>query len=56
MDSASTWQSNTWAWTSAYAYLFASNSLPIGSLACRALTPGWSRVRLPTSAQQRRPS
>jgi sugar lactone lactonase YvrE len=32
MDSTSTWQTNTWTWTTAYPYLFASNSLPIGSL------------------------
>ena len=35
MDSASIWQTNTWTWTSSYAYLFASNSLPIGSLSVR---------------------
>jgi hypothetical protein len=34
-DSASTWQTNTWSWTIAYPYLFASNSLPVGSLSVR---------------------
>jgi len=35
MDSLSNWQTNTWTWTSAYAILFATNSLPIGSLSVR---------------------
>jgi hypothetical protein len=35
MDSASNWQTNTWTWTTAYPNLFASNSLPLGSLAVR---------------------
>ncbi len=35
MDSASSWQTNTWTWTTAYPYLFASNSLPLGSLSVR---------------------
>jgi hypothetical protein len=35
LDSASAWQTNTWTWTTAYAYLFASNSLPVGSLSVR---------------------
>ena len=35
MDDASTWRTNTWTWTTAYPYLFASNSLPIGSLSQR---------------------
>ena len=34
-DSVSTWRTNTWTWTLAYPYLFASNSLPIGSLTVR---------------------
>jgi hypothetical protein len=34
-DSAETWRTNTWTWTIAYPYLFASNSLPIGSLSVR---------------------
>ena len=34
-DNNSTWQTNTWTWTTAYPYLFASNSLPIGSLSKR---------------------
>ncbi len=29
------WHTNTWSWTAAYPYLFASNSLPIGSLNVR---------------------
>lgn len=36
-DSANTWQTNTWTWTTAYPYLAASNSLPLGSLNIR----GW---------------
>lgn len=36
-DSASAWQTNTWTWTLAYPYLFASNSLPVGALSTR----GW---------------
>jgi hypothetical protein len=36
-DSTSTWRTNTWTWTTAYPYLFASNSLPIGSMSVR----GW---------------
>ena len=35
MDNASTWRTNTWTWTTAYPCLFASNSLPIGSLSQR---------------------
>jgi hypothetical protein len=35
MDNTSTWQTNTWTWTTAYPYLFASNSLPLGSLSVR---------------------
>ena len=34
-DSSSTWQTNTWTWTTAYPYLLASDSLPIGSLSIR---------------------
>lgn len=34
-DSANTWFTNTWSWTSAYPFLFASNSLPVGSLSLR---------------------
>lgn len=34
-DSANTWQTNTWTWTTAYPHLFASNSLPLGSLSVR---------------------
>jgi len=34
-DFSSNWQTNTWTWTTAYPYLFASNSLPIGSLSAR---------------------
>jgi hypothetical protein len=34
-DSAATWRTNTWTWTAAYHYLFASNSLPLGSLSVR---------------------
>jgi len=31
-DDASAWHTNIWAWTTAYPYVYASNSLPIGSL------------------------
>jgi hypothetical protein len=34
-DSTSAWQTNTWTWTTAYPYLLASNSLPLGSLSVR---------------------
>jgi hypothetical protein len=34
-DSNNTWQTNTWTWTTAYPYLFAGDSLPIGSLSTR---------------------
>lgn len=34
-DSAEVWRTNTWTWTVAYPHLFASNSLPIGSLTAR---------------------
>ena len=34
-DSNSSWQTNTWTWTTAYPYLLASDSLPIGSLNIR---------------------
>ena len=34
-DDANTWRTNTWTWTTAYPHLFASNSLPIGSLSVR---------------------
>ena len=34
-DDNNAWQTNTWAWTIGYPYLFASNSLPSGSLALR---------------------
>lgn len=34
-DSVNAWQTNTWSWTVAYPYLFASNSLPVGSLSTR---------------------
>jgi hypothetical protein len=34
-DSNSMWQTNTWTWTAAYPYLFASDSLPVGSLSVR---------------------
>ena len=34
-DTVGTWRTNTWTWTVAYPYLFASNSLPIGSLSVR---------------------
>lgn len=32
---STTWYTNTWTWTVGYTYLFASNSLPIGSLSAR---------------------
>jgi len=35
-DNLGAWQTNTWTWTIAYPFLFASNSLPIGSLTVRA--------------------
>jgi hypothetical protein len=35
LDSTNTWQTNTWTWTTAYPYLFQSNSLPLGSLSVR---------------------
>jgi len=34
-DSSSVRRTNTWSWTIAYPYLFASNSLPVGSLKVR---------------------
>lgn len=34
-DNTGTWQTNTWVWTSAYPYLPASSSLPVGSLNVR---------------------
>ncbi|HEY5910743.1 MAG TPA: hypothetical protein VJA21_09095, partial [Verrucomicrobiae bacterium] len=34
-DSTSAWQTNAWTWTTAYPSLFASNSLPLGSLKVR---------------------
>jgi hypothetical protein len=34
-DSANVWQTNTWSWTSGYPFLFATNSLPMGSLTVR---------------------
>jgi hypothetical protein len=34
-DSAGVWQTNTWTWISAYPFLAASNSLPLGSLNVR---------------------
>jgi len=34
-DSGGTWQTNTWVWTSAYPFLPASSSLPLGSLSVR---------------------
>lgn len=34
-DYGGVWRTNTWTWTSAYPYLFASNSLPLGSLNVR---------------------
>ncbi len=34
-DNTGAWQTNTWTWTSAFPYLFASNSLPVGSLNIR---------------------
>lgn len=34
-DTSSHWYTNTWVWTSAYPYLPASNSLPVGSLQVR---------------------
>ena len=34
-DNTGTWQTNTWTWTPAYPQLFASNSLPVGSLTVR---------------------
>jgi hypothetical protein len=34
-DTTLTWYTNIWTWTVAYNYLFASNSLPIGSLSVR---------------------
>ncbi len=46
MDSNSTLQSNSWAWTSTYAYLYASNSLPIGSLSL----PGFDARMVQSSA------
>jgi hypothetical protein len=36
-DNTGTWQTNTWFWTTAYAYLYASNSLPLGSLSLRGI-------------------
>ena len=34
-DYNNAWQTNTWTWTTAYPYLFSSNSLPVGSLRAR---------------------
>jgi hypothetical protein len=34
-DDSNAWQTNTWSWTSGYALLPASNSLPLGSLTMR---------------------
>jgi len=34
-DFSNNWHTNTWTWTVAYPYLFASNSLPVGSLNVR---------------------
>lgn len=34
-DNLGNWQTNVWTWTSAYPLLFASNSLPVGSLTVR---------------------
>ncbi len=34
-DNLGNWQTNTWTWTAAYPHLFASNSLPVGSLTVR---------------------
>ena len=34
-DNTGTWRTNTWVWTSAYPYLPASSSLPVGSLSVR---------------------
>jgi len=34
-DSNNNWQTNTWTWTTAYPYLVASDSLPVGSLSIR---------------------
>jgi len=31
------WQTNTWSWTTAYPFLFASNALPVGSLNVRGV-------------------
>ena len=45
-DNTSTWQTNTWTWTTAYSYLFASNSLPIGSLS----VPGFDARMVQSSA------
>jgi hypothetical protein len=45
-DSLGSWQTNTWAWTTAYPYLFASNSLPIGTLS----VPGFDARMVQSSA------
>jgi hypothetical protein len=37
IDNTSTWQTNTWTWTSAYNFLYASNALPVGSLSVRGI-------------------
>ncbi len=34
-DNLGVWRTNTWSWTIAYPQLFASNSLPVGSLSVR---------------------
>jgi hypothetical protein len=45
-DSNGTLQSNAWTWTSAYPFLYASNSLPIGSLSL----PGFDARMVQSSA------
>lgn len=36
-DNTGAWQTNTWTWTTAYAFLYASNALPVGSLNLRGI-------------------
>ena len=36
-DSNSTWQTNTWSWTTAYPFLHATNGLPLGTLGVRGI-------------------
>ena len=43
-DAKGVWQTNTWSWTAYYPYLFASNSLPVGSLSAHGfqVRTAWS--------------